>query len=138
MISTVNDLGTMHEGALEAARVVNAIKKYNMKLSLPIYYDLEVWENGKNKLWNPNIYTTIVQQFDQVMINNGYSNWQIYTNKNWADTALNNTYLRNKITWIAQYNHYCTYTGNYNMWQYSSTEFVSGITTNVDVNVYFK
>ena len=137
MISTVSDLGTMHEGALEGARVVNAIKKYNMKLSLPIYYDLEVWENGKNRLWNPTMYTTIVKEFDKVLTSNGYTNWQIYTNKHWADTALNTPYLTERITWIAQYNHYCTYTGKYDMWQYSSTESIPGIKGNVDVNVLF-
>ena len=41
--------------------------------------------------------------------------------------------------WVAQYNHYCTYTGMGEkvLWQYSSTETIPGISTNVDVNVMF-
>ena len=138
MTSTVADLGTMHEAELEALRVLKAIKETNAKLSFPIFYDLEVWENKKNGHWTPTIYEPLVRRFDNIMIKNGYPNWEIYTNKSWAETALNTPYLKNKITWIAQYNHYCTYNGNYSGWQYSSTENIPGIKGNVDVSVWFK
>ena len=137
MISNVSDLGMMHEGSLEALRVIKSIKKYNIKLSLPIYYDLEVWENGRNRLWNSSNYTRIVQQFESKLSEYGYNNWQIYSNKNWAESVLNTAYLKNRVSWVAQYNHYCTYNGNYNIWQYSSSEYIPGISKRVDVNVWF-
>ncbi len=138
-IGTVQDLGTMHEGALEAQRIINAINKYKMHLSFPIYYDLEKWDhNNNNALWQPNHYLPIVRAFGQVMDAAGQK-WQIYTNKVWADTALNTPELRDKVDWIAQYNNYgCTYTGSYSGWQYTSSGNIPGIKGNVDINVWFK
>ena len=73
-----------------------------------------------------------------VMNNNGYGSLaRIYTYTNYAATVLNSDYLRSLITWIAQYNHYCYYTGSYNAWQYSSSETIPGINGNVDVSVWF-
>ena len=41
--------------------------------------------------------------------------------------------------WVAQYAHYCKYNGPGQkvMWQYSSTERIPGINTNVDINVMY-
>lgn len=135
-IGIVPDLGTMHEGALEAQRVINSIKKYNMNLSFPIYLDLEVWENKRNSLWTVNNYRPIIDAFANKMQEYGYD-FKIYTNKSWADTALNEAGIRNKIDWIAQYNHYCSYNGSYSGWQFSSKESIPGINGNVDVSVFF-
>ena len=138
MVSTVNDLGTMHEAELEAMRIIKSLKDTGAKLSYPIFYDLEIWESRGNAQWNYANYEPLIRRFDNIMIQNGYPDWKIYTNKSWAETALNSIYIKNKITWIAQYNHYCTYNGNYYGWQYSSTETIPGITGNVDVSVWFK
>ena len=137
-MGTVTDLGTMHEAELEAMRLIKSLKEAGANLSYPIFYDLEVWESGRNSKWNAGNYEPLIRRFDNIMIQNGYPNWQIYSNKSWAETALNTPYIKEKITWIAQYNHYCTYDGNYSGWQYSSTETIPGIQGNVDVSVWFK
>lgn len=136
-IGTVSDLGTMHEGSLDAMRIIKAIKDYNVNLSLPIYYDLEKWDNSdKNADWGINEYRPIVEAFDKIMVENGYNNsWAIYASKYWAENRLYE--WSNRITWIAQYNHYCNYNGSYTMWQYSSTEQIAGISGNVDASVLF-
>ena len=36
--------------------------------------------------------------------------------------------------WVAQYNTACSYTGNYNMWQYSSKGHIDGINGDCDVS----
>ena len=82
------------------------------------------------------LYST-VSNYNQKRLIESYKS-KIYTYKNYADTALNSEYLRGLIAWIAQYNHYCTYTGSYVGWQYSSSEKIPGINTNVDISVWFK
>ena len=83
-------------------------------------------------------YENVVKGYVDTMFNKGYGNLtSIYTYKDYADTALNSSDIRPKINWIAQYNHFCTYSGSYIGWQYSSTEKVAGITGNVDVSVWF-
>ena len=125
-----------NEGRLYAEFTVNVIKKYGMNPTLGIYLDLE--SNSVTSYMGVTEYTNVVNGYMDVMKANGYgNNTKIYTYKNYADTALNSEYLRSLIAWIAQYNHYCTYTGSYVGWQYSSTERVPGINTNVDVNVWF-
>ena len=50
----------------------------------------------------------------EVMTNKGYGNLtKIYTYKSIAESKLNSDNIRNQITWIAQYNHFCTYSGSY-------------------------
>ncbi len=133
--SSVSGLGyNMLEGQLEAERVLNAIQKYNMKLTYPIYFDLE--SNLYTSLNKPDTYEKIVRAFGSRIEQAGY-NWKIYTYTNWANTALNSEYLRNKIDWIAHYNHYCGYNGSYRMWQYGSNDFVPGINGRVDGSVLF-
>ena len=125
-----------NEGRLYAEFTVNVIKKYGMNPTLGIYLDLE--SNSVTSYMGVTEYTNVVNGYMDVMKANGYgNNTKIYTYKNYADTALNSEYLRSLIAWVAQYNHYCTYTGSYVGWQYSSTEKIPGINTNVDVNVWF-
>ena len=124
------------EGRLYAEFTVKTLQKYNMEPTLGIYFDLE--RNNITNYLGAIEYEQIVRGFMEIMTNNSYGSIsKIYTYKNYADTALNSPYLRSMITWIAQYNHYCTYTGTYNAWQYSSTEKIPGINTNTDVSVWF-
>ena len=124
------------EGQLYANFTVNVIRRYDMNPTLGIYYDLE--SNSITENLGVSDYEQIVRGFMEVMTNNGYGeNTKIYTYTYYAETALNSPYLRNLITWVAQYNHYCYYTGTYNAWQYTSTGTVPGINTSVDINVWF-
>ena len=126
-----------NEGKLYAEFTINIIKKYNLNPTLGIYLDLE--SNSVTSYMGVDEYTNVVKGYMDVMNVNGYgNNTKIYTYKNYADTALNSEYLRGLIAWIAQYNHYCTYTGSYVGWQYSSSEKIPGINTNVDISVWFK
>ena len=107
-----------------------------MNPTLGIYLDLE--SNNITSYMGTYEYEQVTRGFMYAMASNGYGSMtKIYTYKSMADNVLNSSYLRNLITWIAQYNHYCTYTGSYNAWQYSSTESIPGISGNVDVSVWF-
>ena len=124
------------EGREYAQFVVNEIKKYSMNPSLGIYLDLE--SNNITGYLDTNKYNEITRGFMDVMNNNGYGNLsRIYTYKKYANDVLNSDYLKNQIYWIAQYNNRLTYSGNYSAWQYTSSDWIDGISTKVDSSVWF-
>lgn len=107
----------------------------NRHLDLPVYYDVEdkIQENvDKNTLTNMCI------AFCDTIEKAGY--WAgIYTNKSWAMNKVNGHELGKRYTyWVAQYNNECTYTGSYDMWQYTSSGYVNGINGRVDMNYLYK
>ena len=140
MVSTVNGLGTDYEGALEAMKVDQVLKKYNAKLTLPIFLDIEGNGNYYGEPYSQTAYdnySAIVNSFKNKIESLGYSNWKIYTGLFYSKEYLKTDYITSKIAWVAQYYHYCTYKGNYDGWQYSSTESIPGISGGVDVSVWF-
>ena len=125
-----------NEGVLYANFTLEMIRKYNMNPTLGIFLDLE--SNGITSYMGTYEYEQVTRGFMNTMTNAGYGSIsKIYTYKDYADTVLNSDYLRSLITWIAQYNHYCYYDGNYIGWQYSSSESIPGIEGNVDASVWF-
>ena len=125
-----------NEGILYANFTLKMIRKYNMNPTLGIFLDLE--SNSITNYMGTYEYEQVTRGFMDTMINNGYGSIsKIYTYTSLAEEKLNSDYLRNLIAWIAQYNHYCYYSGSYIGWQYSSTETVPGISGNVDVSVWF-
>ena len=125
------------EAIAEANATTDLIKKYNMNPTLGIYYDIEDWTAGSANSYGitQETYQIIVENFISTMKAYGYNSY-VYTGLNFALNRFNEE-TRKYIRWIAQYNHVCTYPGEYDMWQYSSTERIPGINTNVDVNVLF-
>ena len=106
----------------EAEHVLRLVKGY--KLSYPIYYDLE--ENGTQSgaVNRMKIFADIIEDA-------GY--WcGLYCNKHWWDTTLKS--LGDRYTkWIARYNSTLGMSG-VDMWQYTSSGSVSGISGRVDLN----
>ena len=87
------------------------------KLNLPVYYDVE---DKSQALISKNNLTKMCETFCNKIEKAGY--WAgIYANKNWLTTHLDYKYLEKKYTiWVAQYNNKNTYSGKYDMWQYTS------------------
>ena len=105
------------------------------KLNLPVYYDIEDKSQinlGKNTL------TSMCEAFCEKIEDAGY--WAgIYANKYFFTTYLDYKKLEKKYTiWVAQYNNTNTYNGKYDMWQYTSSGRVSGISGNVDMNYLYR
>ena len=121
----------------EANGVLNMIQKYSLNPTLGIYYDIEDWDLGYANSNNISVgmYDTIITTFINRMKENGYTSY-VYTNLSYTRNRLSSA-MKQYVRWIAQYNHTCNYDGEYFMWQYSSTERVDGISTNVDSNVWF-
>lgn len=122
---------TVAEAESEAAHVLRLLKPYKDKISYPVYYDLE--EAGTE--------STAVQRaiaFGNKIEAEGY--WcGIYANQYWWQTYLKSS-LDRFTKWVAKYSSSkpVGISGTYDMWQYSSTGSVSGISGNVDMNVCYR
>lgn len=60
----------------------------------------------------------------------------VYANLNWWNNYL--TSVKAYTRWVAQYNSHCDYAGSYDIWQYSSSGSVPGISGRVDMNWCYK
>lgn len=113
----------------EADHVIRLVK--GKKLSYPVFYDLEDAKTT-GKCSNALI-LEIAKTFTERVEAAGYT-VGIYANKNWNTTKLTDKWYDTKPRWIAQYNSKCTYTGKYDIWQYTSSGKVNGISGDVDMN----
>ncbi|MFR2182128.1 MAG: GH25 family lysozyme [Hominilimicola sp.] len=117
----------------EAQHVLRLIQGYN--LSFPIYLDME---DKVQAVLSDSERGNIASVFCNIIQNEGYK-VGIYANKNWWTNYLTDSAFNNSLwyKWVAQYNSSCTYSGNYTMWQYTSSGYVNGINTNVDINYWY-
>lgn len=117
----------------EANHVLRLINGFN--LSFPIYLDME--DNVQANL-SARERGAIASTFCNIIQNSGYE-VGIYANKNWWTNYLTDSAFNNPswYKWVAQYNTSCTYSGNYTMWQYTSSGYVNGINGNVDMNYWY-
>ena len=110
----------------EAAHVLRLVNGYN--LSYPIYLDLE--ENGTQSgaVERANIFGDIIEGAGYVC--------GMYANLNWWNNYLHG--LDRFTRWVAQYYRVCEYDGEYDMWQYSSSGQIDGISGRVDMNECYR
>ncbi len=111
------------------------------QFEFPIYVDMECtsyqgnsgWVNGydiNSKATNANLMDAACRTLE----NAGYYAG-MYTYTSFIQSYLDVSWLKDKYTmWIADYRTTCGYNGPYEMWQYSSTGSVNGISGNVDMN----
>lgn len=116
----------------EAEHTLRLIKKY--KLDFPVFYDLE--ENSQAKLGSTAL-SSMAKTYCNEISKAGYK-VGVYANTYWFTNILTNPTFNNPswYKWVAQYNTHCTYTGPYQMWQFSSKGKIDGISGNVDVNLW--
>lgn len=121
----------------EAKREADCVIKWlnGRKLQLPVYFDIE---DDSQKNLGRNTLNEMCKAFCNKIEQAGY--WAgIYSNKYWATSIISGAELGKRYTyWIAQYSSSCTYTGDYAIWQYSSSGKVNGINGNVDMNKMVK
>ena len=121
----------------DAKKEANTVLKWlnGRELNLPVYYDIEDKSQinlGKGTL------TNMCEAFCDTIEKAGY--WAgVYTNKYFFTTYLDYEKLEEKYTiWVAQYNDTNTYRGKYDMWQYTSSGKVNGISGNVDMDILYR
>lgn len=134
---------TEEDADKEAAFVLSLLK--GKQFELPIYYDVEdchdvkasgvLTQNmqglGKAKL------TAIVNRFCNTVEKAGYY-VGIYSGKYWFLNELDMSVLNRYTIWLAHWTTKTDYTGKYDLWQYSDSGKVNGISGNVDMNYLYK
>lgn len=120
---------TIEEAKSEAAHVLRLIKGY--KLSYPVYLDLEESGTEKGAVDRAIVFGDIIEKA-------GY--WcGIYANQYWWKTHLKDK-LNRFTKWVARYSNTkpTGISGTYDMWQYSSSGSVAGISGRVDMNECYR
>lgn len=124
-----NSIETLKRGANWVLEVLN-----KRALNLPVYLDMEdktIVSEGKEALTNQ------CNEFAKILTNAGYEAG-VYANLNWFENYLEPKNFNSNISvWVAQYYKECEYEGEYDIWQYSSSGKVDGISGNVDMNYLY-
>ncbi len=121
------------EAVEEASMVLSQVSGY--KISYPIFLDVES-SGGRADGLDYATRTKVINAFCQTIRNSGYTAG-VYANKTWLQKKFDPGQLGAYKIWLAQYNSTPTYTGRYNLWQYSSKGSVNGISGNVDMNLSY-
>lgn len=120
------------EGISDAANEANACLAClnGRKLDLPVYFDLEEpWQQSFGKA----TLTAMAEKFCDTIKKYGYRAG-VYANAYWFSQCLNYSTLYNKYSiWLAQWASY--HTIKCDIWQYSETGSVNGVSGNVDMNI---
>lgn len=128
----------------DAEQTIELLKKYNMNLSYPIYYDVENWEYVNKSKRAPNdtgTWVKIINKYMETMKQAGYQNVYVYSYRSLLQTRLKHPDILKHVNWVAAYNnalewenpHYSGEKG----WQYTSSEYMKGIQGRVDVSVWY-
>ena len=125
---------TEAEAVEEASMCAELCKGYG--INYPVFLDVESSNRpGYNGLSREQR-TANIQAFCKTIASAGYTPG-LYANKTWLSEKINTGSLSCKI-WLAQYNaNGPTYSGRYDIWQYTSKGHVDGISGNVDMNKSF-
>jgi GH25 family lysozyme M1 (1,4-beta-N-acetylmuramidase) len=102
-------------------------------LNYPVFLDVESSSRPGYNTLSASQRTANIKAFCQTIASAGYTPG-LYANKTWLSEKINTSSLSCKI-WLAQYNaNGPTYSGRYDIWQYTSKGSVNGISGNVDMN----
>lgn len=123
------------EAIYEASYVLEQVENY--RITLPIFLDVEA-SGGRGDKIDKATRTAVCKAFCKTIedADKGYKAG-IYANKTWLTQKINASELENYKIWLAQYAAEPTYTGKYDMWQYTESGKISGISGNVDLNISY-
>ena len=121
------------EAVEEASMVLSQVKGY--KLTYPVFIDVEP-SGGRADRLSSGERTKVINAFCQT-IQNGGLRAGVYANKTWLSQKMNVSALSGYKIWLAQYNSKVTYSGRYDMWQYSDKGTIPGIPEKVDLNLSY-
>ena len=102
-------------------------------LDFPIFMDCESSPRAGYNGMSASQRTAIIKAFCNTVRSAGYSAG-VYANKTWLSSYMKAGELSGYKIWLAQYNSAPTYSGKYDMWQYTSKGSVNGISGYVDMN----
>lgn len=123
------------EAVEEASMVVSLCQKY--ELDYPVFIDTEsAGGRGRADNLDAAARTAVCQAFCTTIQNAGYQAG-IYASRNWFYERLDDSVLQDFVIWDAEYRAAPIYTGNYRMWQYTSSGYIDGINTRVDLDLSY-
>ena len=120
----------------EANFVLKHIKGFD--ISFPLVYDLEDIHKEKHRIMymSKEERTNVALAFCGRILQEGYIP-MVYTNLYWANDYYDLSLILNYDIWFAQYSDIPEFVYDYDIWQYSEDGRVDGISTPVDLNIYF-
>jgi len=121
------------EAVEEASMVLDLIEGY--KITYPVFLDVET-SGGRGDKINKDTRTAVCKAFCETIQSEGYMPG-VYSNKQWLEKKLDAGALEEYKIWLAQYAASPTYTGVYDMWQYTAKGNVNGISGDVDLNISY-
>ena len=136
--------GCYAENETDANQTIELLKKYNMNLSYPIYYDVENWEyvnKTKRAPSDTGTWVKIINKYMATMRQAGYQNVKVYSYRQLLQTRLNHPDILQHVNWVAAYTDALDWTNPHYSgekgWQYTSSEYLKGIRGRVDVSVWY-
>lgn len=136
--------GCYAENETDANQTIELLKKYNMNLSYPIYYDVENWEyvnKTKRALSDTGTWVKIINKYMATMKQAGYQNVKVYSYRQLLQTRLNHPDILQHVNWVAAYTDALDWTNPHYSgekgWQYTSSEYLKGIRGRIDVSVWY-
>lgn len=124
----------LEEAVEEASMALEMVKGY--KLDYPIFIDSEYStsaKDGRADHISTALRTAICDAFCKTVANSGYRTG-IYASKSWFQYQLNVAELEKYHIWVAHYTTATDYARRYDMWQYTASATVPGISGSVDMN----
>ena len=126
---------SVEEATEEANYMLNLIKDWNIEM--PVVYDWDfISAESRTGNMDPRTLTDCTKAFCDIVADAGYQP-MVYFNMN---HSYENIYIRELTDypfWLARYDTVLNYPYKIDMWQYTETGSVPGISTNVDINLYF-
>ena len=123
------------EAVEEASMAVQIARSYG--ISMPIFLDVES-SGGRGDAISVSQRTANIAAFCKTVQNAGFSAG-VYANTNWFSEKINVGSLTSYHIWLAQYAEAPTYSGSrYDIWQYSATGRINGISGNVDLDISYR
>jgi GH25 family lysozyme M1 (1,4-beta-N-acetylmuramidase) len=132
---------TVVQAEKEAQFCINTLKPYSGKVDLPIFYDWEYdsynYAKKQGVTVSKQLCSDMTAKFCDTLENNGYFSG-FYANVDYLNRFYTDTVKQRYTLWVAQWSSYCTYGGNFGIWQYGAetnkidSKTVNGISGVVD------
>lgn len=128
---------TVEEARQEAAYVIEQVKDY--PLTYPVVFDWERQNYAGSRTQTVPSVNTMCQMANAFCADITAAGYQamVYFNPSEGYKQYDLSQLMNYPFWLAQYNNLPTFYYDFDMWQYTSSGRVPGISGNVDMNLRF-
>lgn len=129
---------TTAEAVQEANYILNIVRGYNLDLPIVFDYEFSPSSEGRTNLaWkegelNKSKMTDITLAFCNTIKSSGYD-VMVYASKSFLNKNIDHEVIENAgyDVWLAHYTKNTDYTGDYKIWQYTSTGRIPGISNKV-------